>query len=210
MNVRAVRSILVAAMLLGCAPVAARADTGLVVGAGAGTTGYGVSLGYILPAGIVVRAETGTFTYNPNFNANGDAYTGHLKLSNVLADVEFHPLSQAFYIVGGGLFNGNSITASTTSAGVTVGSTNYGAGTANAKVTWASVAPYVGLGFAPVHGGLGFDLGAAFQGNARAVVTSNIAGVTAADYAQAQAQVQKAVNGFQVYPVVSLRYTFAF
>jgi hypothetical protein len=210
MNVRTACSLLAATLLLGLAPAAALADTGLVVGAGVGTTGYGASLGYVLPFGIVVRAETGAFTYNPNFNANGDPYTGHLKLSNVLADVELHPLSKAFYVAGGGFFNGNSITASTTSAGVTIGGTNYGAGTANAKVTWQNVAPYVGFGFAPVHGGLGFDLGAAFQGSARAVVTSNIAGVTAADYASAQTQVQNAVNGFKVYPVVSLRYTFGF
>jgi hypothetical protein len=210
MNVRVACSVLGAALLLGFAPVAAEADTGLVLGVGAGTTGYGVSLGYDLPAGLVVRAESGNFTYNPNFNANGDAYTGHLKLSNVLVDLELHPLSKAFYIAGGGFINSDTITASTTSTGVTIGGTNYGAGTASTTVTWANLAPYVGIGFSPVHGGFGLDLGAVFQGSARASVTSNIVGVTQADYAAAQTQVQNALNGFQVYPVINIRYTIGF
>jgi hypothetical protein len=68
----------------------------------------------------------------------------------------------------------------------------------------------VGFGFSPVHGGFGFDLGAAFQGNAMATVTSNIVGVTAADYAAAVTQIQKTLNGYTVYPVVNIRYTIGF
>jgi hypothetical protein len=210
LSMRSIWAALAGALVLGFAPLAASADTGLVVGGVAGTTGFGASLGYVLPGGIVVRAQSGNFTINPNFNSNGNAYAGHLQLSNILIDGELHPGGKTFYVAAGGFLNHNVVTASTTSTGVTIGNTNYGAGTANARVTWQNFAPYVGFGFSPVHGGFGFDLGAAFQGNAMATVTSNIVGVTAADYAAAVTQIQKTLNGYTVYPVVNIRYTIGF
>jgi hypothetical protein len=210
MKVRSIWAVLAGALILGLTPLAASADTGLVVGGAAGTTGFGGSLGYVLPGGIVVRAQSGNFTYNPNFNSNGDAYAGHLNLNNILIDGEVHPGGKSFYVAAGGLLNNNVVTASTTSAGVTIGNNNYGAGTANARVTWQNLAPFVGFGFSPVHGGFGFDLGAAFQGNAKATVTSNIVGVTAADYAIAVSQIQNTLNGFSVYPIVDVRFTIGF
>ena len=50
----------------------------------------------------------------------------------------------------------------------------------------------------------------AYQWNARATVATNIVGVLPADIARAQAQIQNALNGFQFYPVVGIRYTFGF
>lgn len=211
MNIRTVGSILGAALFIGCLALPADADSGISVGPAISSTGLGVSLGYELVGGnVVLRAQSGNFTINPNFNANGNAYQGHLNLNNVLVDAEIHPLAKSFYVAVGGFINNNNVTASSTSAGVTIGGTNYGAGTVNAKVTWQNLAPFVGIGFAPVHGGFGFDVGAAFQGNARAAVTTNIAGVAPSDILSAQTQIQNAVNGFTVYPVVSLRYTFGF
>lgn len=209
MNFRTL-ALIGAALACGLAPIAARADSGITVGPAIESTGYGVSVGYALPGGVVLRAQSGNFTYNPNFNANGNTYNGHLNLSNVLIDGEFHPQSKSFYYAVGGLLNSNKINATTTSAGVIIGGTNYGAGTANAAVTWSNFAPFVGIGWAPVKGGFGFDLGAAFQGNAKAVVTTNIVGVTAADIANAQTQIQNSINGFNVYPVIGIRYTFGF
>jgi hypothetical protein len=201
---------LAGALIIGAAPLAASADTGLVIGAVAESTGLGGTIGYVLPGGVVLRAQSGNYTYNPNFNSNGDAYMGHLQLNNVLLDGEVHPDGRSFYIAAGALLNNNVVTATTTSAGVIIGNTNYGAGTATARVTWANLNPFVGFGFSPVHGGLGFDLGAAFQGSAKATVTSNIPGVTPADYAAAVTQIQSTVNTLQVYPIIGIRYTIAF
>jgi hypothetical protein len=210
MNIRTTLALAGAALALAVAPLAARADTGLTVGPAVGSTGYGASVGYALPGGIVIRAQSGNFTYNPNFNSNGNTYNGHLVLSNVLVDGELHPGSRPFYYAIGGFINSNTINATTTSAGVVIGNTNYGAGTANAKVTWSNLAPFIGLGWAPMHGGFGVDLGAAFQGSSKTVVTTNIAGVTAADIASAQSQIQNTVNQYQIYPVISVRYSFGF
>jgi hypothetical protein len=211
MFIRSTLALVGVALALAVVPVGARAaDTGLSIGPALGSTGYGGSLAYALPGGIVIRAQSGNYTYNFNFNTNGNTYTSKLNLSNVLIDGELHPGSKPFYYAVGGLINNNNITATTTSAGVTIGNTNYGAGTANAKVTWTGVAPYVGIGWAPTHGGFGVDLGAAFQGTSTARVTTNIAGVTAADIASAQNQIQNTVNQYQVYPVLSVRYTWGF
>jgi len=210
MNIRTSLALAGVALALAVAPLAARADTGLTVGPAIGSTGYGASLGYALPGGIVIRAQSGNYNYNFTFNSNGNPYSAKLNLSNVLVDGELHPGGKPMYYAVGGFINSNAINASTTSTGVTIGNTNYGAGTANAKVTWTGLAPYIGVGWAPVHGGFGVDLGAAFQGSATAVVTTNIVGVTAADIASAQSQIQKTVNQYTVYPVLSVRYTWGF
>jgi hypothetical protein len=211
MNLRSACS-LVAAILFGFIPLTANADTGISVGPDISSTGLGVSLGYKIPdAPVVVRVESGNFTINPTFNSNGNTYNGHLNLSNILVNAEFHPSGKAFYVAAGGFINNNSISASTTSAGVMIGGFNYGAGTANAKVTWPNLAPFIGIGFAPMHGGFGFDLGAAFQGKATAVVTSTFgAAVSPSDYASAQSQIENTVNTITVYPVIGIRYTFGF
>lgn len=211
MNVRKIFAALGTALLVGALPLAAAADAGISVGPDVSSTGLGVSVGYRLPGNTeVIRAESGNFTASPTFNANGNAYTGKLNLNNVLLDMEFHPHGRSFYGAAGAFINNNTVTASTTSAGVRIGGTNYGAGTADTRVTWANVAPYVGIGFAPLHGGFGFDAGVAYQGSARASVTTNIIGVLPADIASAQTQIQNALNGYQFYPVVGIRYTFGF
>ena len=211
MHFRTTLTLAGVALALAVAPLAARAaDTGLSIGPAIGSTGYGGSIAYALPGGIVIRAQSGNYNYNFNFNTNGNTYNGTLNLSNVLIDGELHPGSKPFYYAVGGFINNNAINATTTSTGVTIGNTNYGAGTATAKVTWTSVAPYIGIGWAPTHGGFGVDLGAAFQGTSTARVTTTIAGVTAADIASAQNQIQNTVNQYQVYPVLSVRYTWGF
>jgi hypothetical protein len=211
MKLRTAFSAIGTALLVGLLPLAANADSGISVGPDISTAGLGVSVGYRFPGdNIVLRAESGNLSVNPNFNSNGNAYKGRLNLNNLLLDLEFHPLGRSLYGAVGAFINNNALSASTTSAGVTIGSTNYGAGTANALVTWAKVEPYVGIGIAPMHGGFGFDLGAAYQGNAAVSVTTNIAGVAAADISSAQNQIKNTVNGFQWYPVVGIRYTFGF
>lgn len=198
-----------AALALALAPLAARADSGLLVGVDAGSTGIGAMLGYAVSPGFVVRAQTGALDYYSTFNANGDTYTGHLVLNNVLIDGEFHPAGQSFFVAAGGLLNNNAITANTSSAAVTIGNTDYGAGSATARVTWTPFAPYFGIGWSPVRGGLGLDIGGAVQGNSRAVVTSSFGTqVSQSDYALAAQQIENTVNKIQIYPVLSLRYTF--
>lgn len=41
-------------------------------------------------------------------------------------------------------------------------------------------------------------------------MTTNVAGVTAADIASTQSQIQHTVNQYQVYPVLSVRYAWGF
>lgn len=198
-------------IVLSLAPPAANAEDGFAAGAAIESTGYGVSLGYALPQGIVIRAQSGSLTFDRNFHSQGNTFTGKGTVSNVLLDAEFHPKGKRFYYAAGGFLNSNSFSGSTTSAGVIFGTTNYGAGTAQAKVTWPSVSPYIGIGWAPLRKGLGFDLGAAFHGFPKAVVTTNIAGVSTADIASAQDQIQHDVHkDLPIYPVIGLRYTWGF
>lgn len=204
--------ILAAAGIALCAvPLPARGETALSAGVAIESSGYGVSLGYALPGNVVIRAQSGSLTFDRDFHSQGNTFTGRGTVSNVLLVGELHPQGKPLYYAAGTFFNSNAFHGNTTSAGVILGSTNYGAGTAQAKVTWPSVAPYIGIGWAPIRGGLGFDLGAAFHGSPRVVVTTDIAGVSAADITSSQDQIHDDVQrDAPVYPVVGLRYTWAF
>lgn len=205
-----------AAIAIGAMPLAASADaSGASVGVSLESLGYGISLAYPIAPWTQIRVQSGNFTANPNFNSNGDAYNGHLTLSNILVTGEFHPLNRSFFLAAGGLINSNKITASTTGSTITVGGTTYAApagSSINAAVTWNNLNPYIGIGFGPARGsGFGVDLGAAFQGKGKAVVTNNgVPNVTAADIVNAQNQIQNTLNGFSTYPVVGVRYSFGF
>jgi hypothetical protein len=205
-----------AALVLGALPLAAAADGGgASVGVSLESLGYGLSLAYPVAQWTDIRVQSGNFSFNHNFNSNGDTYNGHLNLSNILITGEVHPLNRAFFIAAGGLINSNKVTATATGSTITVGGTTYAApagSSINANVTWNNLNPYIGIGFGPARGsGFGFDLGAAFQGKGKAVVTNNgVPGVTSADIASAQTQIQNTLNGFSTYPVVGVRYSIGF
>lgn len=208
-----------ALLAFGVVPAAALADshdTGLGAGLAVETSGYGVSLGYTIGGGQQIRLQTGNYSLSHNFDANGNNYNGTLNLSNVRLEDDIHVAGGPFFVAVGALSNNNKITATANISGssVTIGGTTYPAPAGsyvNGSVTWTNLNPYLGIGGAPLHGsGFGWDAGVAFAGSAKAVVTTNVPGATAADIESAQNQIQNALNVLNTYPVIGIRYVFGF
>lgn len=198
-------------------PAAALADTN--VGLVGSSTGAGVSVTVPVSPLADVRVQTGNGSINATITAGGNPYNGTLKLSNQSLIVDFHPARNAFIISGGAFNNGNTVSAvgQSQNGTITINGQTYTvneAGTVSATASWGNAAPYVGLGFAPMnhHSGFALDAGAAFQGAPSVVLTSS--GSLANDPAfqqnlnQAKDQIRQALQKFNVFPVITLRYSF--
>ncbi|NNM65025.1 MAG: hypothetical protein HKL99_10505 [Burkholderiales bacterium] len=195
------------------------------VGLTAGTLGAGPQIGWtIVPNKFDARLNFGALNRSYNTTSNGVAYTGNLKLQNVGLLGDWHPWAGAFRLTGGLFYNGNKfdLSAQPTGGSYTFNGNTYTAaqvGTANASVTFNSVAPYIGLGFGDGGTGAGAglhftsDIGVMYQGTPKASITaSNPTGNAqlASDVQASQAKLQSDLNSFQWYPVVQVGVVYRF
>ncbi|MBI5918787.1 MAG: hypothetical protein HY849_05380 [Nitrosomonadales bacterium] len=211
---------IILATILAALAVPALADS--TAAAKISTLGFGVDVAFPMTDSIDGRVGLNGYNYGFNRTAttNGVAtnYTGSLNLTSVEMLADWHPWESGFRVTAGLVYNGNklSMTGVPTGGTINIGGVNYatGGGTVNASVDFKKLVPYVGFGWgsAPKDSGLSFaaDLGILFQGTPNSNVTTNIAGVAAADIAQANADLKNSLKNFRYYPVASvgLGYTF--
>jgi hypothetical protein len=216
------KRIALTAALLACS-LPALADT--TAAAKVSTLGAGVD--FAMPLTETIDIRLGLNAFNKSFSrssasANGLStnYAGKINLNSWEALIDWHPWSGSFRLTGGLIYNGNkvSMTAVPQAGTINVGGRTIiippTGGTVNAEVSFQKAAPYLGIGYGSVAKDTGLslaaDLGIMFQGRPMANVTSNIAGVTAADTTQANSDLNNAMKSFRYYPVVSvgLGYTF--
>lgn len=189
------------------------------------TLGLGMDIAMPITESVDVRIGFNTFKRTLNKSASSPNtqatnYTGNLDLGSLMFLLDWHPFDGSFRISGGFIHNSNRISMTGVPQG---GNINVGGrtiiipptgGTVNAEVAFRKMAPYLGIGYgsASKDTGLSFaaDLGIMFQGRPMANVTSNIAGVTAADTTQANTDLNDALKNFRLYPVASvgMGYTF--
>lgn len=165
------------------------------------------------------------FNYNYDSSEGGVDYDLDLKLFSVSALVDYHPSAGSFRITGGLLFNGNKIEATgkpTGAATYTIGSTVYTSaqvGTLTGNIDFDSVAPYIGIGFgnaitADGNTSFNFDLGVVFQGSPDVTLAATGALATnaafMADLKKEQLDLQNDIDNFELYPVVSLGFSYRF
>ncbi len=214
------KAVLLAAFFPLALPAYADADTAAVK---ISTLGLGFDVA--TPMAQSVDARIGLNAYNYNYNrtvASGGLsafYDGRLSLRSLEALADWHPWDSGFRISGGLIFNNNKLTMN----GVTQGGTINIGGTTHvvaagqgvtAKVDFRKVSPYLGVGWgaSPKSAGFSFqaDLGVMFQGSPRTSVTTNIPTVTAANLAQANADLSNSLKNFRYYPVVSIGIGYTF
>ena len=215
-NIGMVSLVVAAALAVGAAPTVALAQDG-DVGIALESTGYGLSIGYPIALAHHLRIQSGNLRTAHNFDAGGNSYTGNINLSNIRLEDDWHlSPNRGFFVSFGAMSNNNTVNANAdvTGSSITIGNTSYVAppgSYVNGNIRWNSFIPYLGIGGAPVHGnGIGWDLGAAFQGPAKVSVSTNVPGTTSADIASTENQIRDSLNGFQVYPVVGVRYVIGF
>ena len=205
------RSIAFAAAVLAVA--ASGSAHAIGVGLKAGTTGIGGDVAMSVFPLVDARIGWAGGSISRNYSTSSANYDGKIKLNNLNALLDFHPLGPSFRLTGGVIFNDNKYDASGTP-------TNGLPGSFNASVKGNSAAPYLGVGWGRVAGmGVNFyaDLGAMFMGSPKATINANCSGLSAAQCTALQNQaateqgaLQDKLNSFKVYPVLSIGFTIGF
>ena len=196
------------------------------------TLGVGIEAATPLTYKLNLRGGFNFFRYSRGITNNGIQYAGHLHFQSGEAHLDWFPLG-GFHISPGLLFyNGNSLVASAAVPGgqtFSLGGTTYMSDptapvTGTGKLDFVKVAPslMVGLGnLIPRNGrhfSFLFEVGAVYQGSARVALnfagnvcdqTGTICGPIASDptvqanIVSQQQKIQKDVNPYRFFPVIS-------
>ena len=185
------------------------------IGAGLkiGTTGIGGDVAMSVFPLVDARIGWAGGSLSRSYSTSGASYDGKMKLNNLNALLDFHPLGPTFRLTGGVILNDNKYDATGTPS-------NGLAGSYSASVKGNSAAPYLGVGWGRVAGmGINWyaDLGAMFMGSPKATITANCGGLSAAQCtalqnqaAAEQSALQDKINSFKIYPVLSIGFTIGF
>jgi hypothetical protein len=202
------RALLAAAALAACGTAQAAG-----VGVRIGTTGLGVDVATNIVPTLDARIGYSGGSLGYNSSTSGASYNGDIKLSNLNALLDFHPLGPLFRISGGVIFNKNKYEAT--------GTPSSGPGSFDATVeSGRSAAPYLGVGWGNVAGkGVNFyaDLGVMFMGTPKATINANCSGLSGAQCTVLQSQavteqqnLQDKLDRVKAYPVISIGVTIGF
>ncbi|MBN4073847.1 hypothetical protein JYU18_01160 [bacterium AH-315-E07] len=201
-------------------PQISYADTSL--GLGLGTLGGKIQLGQSLTKNTNFRLEYNVANYDGDGETDGVDYDVDLELNSFGLLFDWHAFGNGFRVTLGGLINDNRLSArSNINGDVEVGDVTFTSaqvGQLRGDVTFDSFAPYLGLGWGrAVTKGWNFiaDVGVAFQGSAEANLRSE--GGTLSnnpillnEIDREERELQNDLDGFEVYPVLSLGINYTF
>ena len=201
------------ALVLAAALFAAGAAQAAGVGIRAGTTGIGADVAWGIAPTLSARVGYSALKWGYDVDTSNARYDGDLKLSNLNALLDFHPLGPSFRLTGGVIFNDNKYEATGRPSGI--------AGSFDATVkSGRRAAPYVGVGWGNVAGaGINFyaDLGVMLMGSPKATLSANCGGLSGAQCTALQSQVaaeesrlQDELKAFKAYPVLNIGLTIGF
>jgi hypothetical protein len=196
----------------------------------ASTTGFiGVDAGYKFSPNLHTRLGINAVGFGYNYSSQGVDYNASFSPTNVHLLGDYFPFGGGLRLTGGFIFQNNRFNGSAKSNSsnqITVNGTNYNTGQIGTVETAGkfsnSVAPYLGIGFGtPISSGFGFniDAGLMFAGSPTVALSANNVSPSVPAAAQNQfrsdlaAQEQKTnadIKGFNVYPVISIGFSYAF
>jgi hypothetical protein len=206
---------------LGAGAAAAQPAGPLSAGVQASTLGAGLEVGFRPTAllGLRVGANFLDFDFSRTVDQVRYKFDNHLRSGG--GTVDLYPFSGGFRVSAGLRVDGNDADATgTPTTNVTIGSTTFTPaqlGTLTGRVTFNSVAPYAGFGYAAALGGgfeLALDLGVLYQG--RPKVTLNASGPVAGtalfqtNAAQEEARIRNRIDFLEWYPVLALTLGYRF
>jgi len=225
--------VMMFAGLAGLAALARPAAAQLTVGVQAGTLGIGGDLAWPLAPQLAVRVAGHAWSgISRSERAGGNRYQARLDLGNAAALLDWHPAGGGFRVSAGAMVDANRVEGDSepSSAGTyTIGNLQLPAslvGTLHGKIDFATVAPYLGVGWgtAPRAGpgfGVAADLGVAFQGRPRVTLTPEpppgsplnlpaAMALLAPELALEQAKVEQKIDGYRYFPVLSVGISYRF
>lgn len=193
------------------------------VGANGGTPGVGLNATLGVTENVNLRGVFNFFNYDFDENEDGVDYELDFDLSSLGALVDWHPMGGSFRVSAGIFANGNDISG--TGRGQTGTQVEFGdmvfdaddIGTVNASIEFDGAAPYVGVGWGNSVGEgrwtFMVDLGVFLQGEPDVSLTTPevdpiIAAQVETERAQAQAELEDDVDGFELFPYVSFGFGF--
>lgn len=214
-----------AAALLLATPAVAEAkdqDSRVSVWATGGSLGIGPEVAYRVSPLIGLRGGATFLGINHNVDVNDITYRGSLKLASYGANLDFYPFKGGLRVSAGFRIDKNKVDLTATPNGpVGVGSGTFTPaqiGTLSGTVRAADTAPTLTIGYA---GGLtkgvkfGIDAGALFQGSPR-IDDLKATGTLANDpafqtqLADEEAQIERKLHKYTVYPIVQISLGYAF
>ncbi|MBI4809233.1 MAG: hypothetical protein HY799_09850 [Nitrosomonadales bacterium] len=202
------KHILLAAVM---AAFSAPAFAGTDIEAHVSTLGYGMGMGLQAPdSSVVTRVGFNQFNKTYTTTSGSVNYEGKLKLSSADLLLDWHLFNGVTHLTAGLVYNNNKVELNSV-GNYMINGTTY-TGTMNSTVTFKKVAPYLGFGWSGQarNKGLSFksDFGVLFQGTPKSTVTAT--GVSAADLATAQTDLDESLKNFKYYPVISFGIGYAF
>ncbi len=192
------------------------------VHAQAATTGFiGFDAGYKFSPNLHARLGLNTGGFKYNTSNSGIDYNASFQPTNIHLLGDYFPFGGGLRLTGGLVFQNNRFTAtakSNSSDNININGTNYPAstvGTLEGQGSFSnSVAPYLGLGFGtPISGGLGFniDAGVMFSGSPKVSLSApNAPQAIKDELAIQERKTNEDIKGFNMYPVVSIGFSYAF
>jgi hypothetical protein len=197
------------------------------VGIRAGTTGFGGDIGWNLAPTVDARVGYSALNFGTHVTSNDVRYDAKLKLSNLSALADWHPLGPLFRVSAGVILNDNkyNMTGEPSNNTFRINGTTYSTseiGSLNGSVkSGRRLAPYIGIGTGNVAGtGVNFywDLGIMFMGSPKANLNVGCGpSISAARCAQAQSDADSAarnlesdLNRLKYYPVANIGITIGF
>jgi hypothetical protein len=214
-------SVAVAATMTIASPAVARStesgDKPVITAAvTAGTLGIGPEVGVRFSDRLGVRGNATFLGFGADFDADGNAYRGDLKLKSFGAMVDVYPFGGGFRISGGARINRNRVSVKATPSGFTnIGDDSYSAaevGILTGRADVKKFAPALTLGY----GGskrkgfmFGIETGILFQGEARlreftATGTRANDPVFRASLERERLSLQEDIDKVKVYPILQM------
>lgn len=213
--------------LLPAATLSAQATTSTAtvtsIGVRVGTLGIGLEVSRLLNDNLGLRVGANYFSLDRTSEEEDVTYDATVKLQALTGVLDWYPgKRRAFHLSAGLMTNPFKLSGigQTNGGSVTLNDNEYTSsevGDLTASAKFASVLPYVGLGFgtpASKSGGFGFlfDIGAAI-GTPKVLLNSTNAGNNAAlraDLMAEQETLQDDANSVPVWPVISIGFTYRF
>jgi hypothetical protein len=200
------------------------------VHAQAGTTGFfGVDGGYKFSPNLHARLGLNTGGFNLNYASEGIDYAAKFQPTNLHLLGDFFPFGGGLRLTGGLVAQSNRFTAtakSSSSNQINLNGTNYDAnqvGMVESEGKFANgIAPYLGIGIGtPISSGLGFNLdaGVMFAGsptvklsanNVSSLIPTSQQNQIRSDLAAQERQTNGDIKSFNLYPVISIGFSYAF
>lgn len=213
--------LIIATLLLGWGTSSAAADDNLWLGAKVGTLGFGAEATWRAVPYLDLRAGFNAYSLDKDGTEAGIDYDGNADLRTLYATANLRVPLSPFRVTAGIFNNGNELTlTSRETSTYQIGSETYTSdevGTLRAGASFDDWAPYVGIGFdfrLLDTLGLHIDGGVLRQGSAVVALSADGPIASNSQFQQQleaeRAELQKSVEDYEFYPVVSVGLSFNF